>query len=172
MGENLGQEEDLMDDEALFKDCEKMYEIKSSVADGAGLSPPEKYHPASITSLHDYHSTTSRQLLSMYYGHFFPLRRMLRWLAYGNEKRYLANREFSFTLENDVYLRYLSFDSPEALLARLLKDVPVKIDIGAVYSSRPTERKTLTGAGFRPVEHELVFDLDMTDYDDVRSCCR
>jgi DNA primase small subunit len=30
----------------------------------------------------------------------------IRWLKYGDvDKNYLAHREFSFTLENDIYIR-------------------------------------------------------------------
>lgn len=108
----------------------------------------------------------------MYYSDFFPIKKLVRWLNYGTDKQYLANREFSFTLTNDIYIRYLSFENAAAFSARLQKDLPVKIDVGAVYNSRPTERKTIGGTNFRPVEHELVFDIDMTDYNDVRTCCQ
>ena len=45
-------------------------------------------------------------------------------------------REFSFTLEGDVYLRYQSFDSQAALEEGIKKHQPYKIDIGAIFSVR------------------------------------
>lgn len=110
----------------------------------------------------------SREFLFEYYKRFFPLKYILKWLCHGNEKLALSHREFSFTLEGDLYTRYLSFDDLKSFSGRLLRDVPIKIDIGAIYNNRPDKRSTDL---IKPVQHELVFDIDLSDYNDLRSCC-
>lgn len=52
---------------------------------------------------------------------------------------------------------------------------PAKIDIGPIYNVDPQRRAAYANAGagsqgFVPVQRELVFDIDLTDYDDVRTC--
>lgn len=61
-------------------------------------------------------------------------------------------------------------------LIRLRKDVlrlmPSRFEIGPVYSANPRDRKTLRNStAFKPLSKELCFDIDLTDYDDIRTCC-
>ncbi|PIN21008.1 hypothetical protein CDL12_06298 [Handroanthus impetiginosus] len=119
--------------------------------------------------------------LKIYYGKFFPYADMHKWMSYGNDGKhpgcdqsYLGRREFSFTLDNDIYLRFQSFNNATELENAIKEKCPFKIDIGPVYSVDPAKRHAYAQSGdnvFTPVERELIFDIDISDYDDVRFCC-
>lgn len=85
------------------------------------------------------------------------------------DRAFFQRRELCFTLDGDIFARYQSFPDAPSLARSLRQRVPSKIDIGPVYTYDPRDRAKY-GRDFRPVERELVFDVDLTDYDDVRTC--
>ena len=107
--------------------------------------------------------------MKIYYSNYFPYDMYFSWLGHGEVDQF-QRREFSFTLENDVYFRFQSYKNSEELKSKLIQYCPKKIDIGAMYNVLPTEHKTADP--FFPQEKEIVFDIDMTDYDDIRTCCQ
>ena len=84
----------------------------------------------------------------------------------------IRKREFSFTLDNGAYLRFLSFESVSEFRDSISRLRPSKIDIGAIYNIKPSERKSFSPSHLVALNKELVFDIDITDYDDIRTCCQ
>ena len=120
-------------------------------------------------------------LMRPYYASLFPAKALFEWLNYGyfddDDKKgcnhrmehlhHPSNREFCLTLKGDVFVRYNAYATAE----ELKRDVKTKVP-GRLISDRcfaqPANR--LACGNFKP-ERGLVFDIDMTDYDDVRTCC-
>ncbi|KAL7677071.1 hypothetical protein ACOME3_003318 [Neoechinorhynchus agilis] len=113
-------------------------------------------------------------LLPIYYRRLFPSYIYCKWLSGGEQpalSKTFSRREFSFTLDNDVYVRYLSYSNHIEFEKDLVSKCPRKIDIGAVFNVKPKDHNCVRAEAFKPTEKELVIDLDISDYDDVRSCC-
>eukprot|EP00980_Cylindrotheca_fusiformis_P026442 scaffold16171_cov116-Cylindrotheca_fusiformis.AAC.4 len=117
----------------------------------------------------------SPELLKMYYARLFPFEFLHSWLSYdplGKQPQIFSRREFSFTIEpcpgEEIYIRYQSFNSEEELREAIVKRNPHKIDIGAVFSHPPKDKNSVQN--FTTAQRELVFDIDLTDYDEVRNC--
>ncbi|XP_044268806.1 DNA primase small subunit [Tribolium madens] len=114
-----------------------------------------------------YNEDNLPDLLPIYYKRLFPHSALYKWLCYGDPDKF-NRREISFTLVGDIYLRYQSFNTVDNFAQALHSRFPVKIDIGATYN----EKLEGGNSSFKvPVEREVVFDIDMTDYDAVRTCC-
>jgi DNA primase small subunit len=104
-----------------------------------------------------------------FYRRVFPVPLIAEWFTYGGGTSYMARREVCFTLVGDIFVRFKSFAGAAKLRDELVRSGPEKIDIGAVYQVTPDKRHTIPLVA---QERELVFDIDMSDYDPVRSCCK
>ena len=108
---------------------------------------------------------------SSYYSKFYPSKLIINWLCRNDIKK-LKNRELCFTIQDDRYVRYQSFITLQQFKNRIQKLLPRKIDIGAIYNEEPryyNEHKKTVDLIFQ--EKELIFDIDISDYDDIRTCC-
>merc|ERR1719410_1592970 len=122
----------------------------------------------------------STDLLRIYYDRLFPFLQMFRWLSYKNDpkssspgvqKDFFLRREFTFVLEGDIFCRYLCFRDVDEFRTQLIARQPIRMEIGAVFTHPPKNHTTVVGGAYKPLERELVFDIDMDDYDEVRTCC-
>jgi DNA primase small subunit len=129
----------------------------------------------------------SPELLSIYYARLFPYQLLHSWLSYDgsaaapkiatatatSSSSVLSRREFSTTIDlngDEIYKRYQSFSTLNELSSAIRKQCPLKIDIGAVFNYNPKDAKSLPAGKLQPTQRELVFDIDLTDYDPIRNC--
>ena len=152
---------------------------KPKLADGEDAMDVDDKENRKIAKVAFDHETHMR----IYYDSLFPAESMMKWLAYGNDLKhpqadtgFMQRREFCFTLPGDVFVRYQSFKDDKELRKELKSKLPSKIDIGPVFNVDPSKRLAYSGGAgsdrvFAPTEREFVMDIDMTDYDDVRTCC-
>ncbi|CEL62653.1 DNA primase small subunit [Rhizoctonia solani AG-1 IB] len=114
----------------------------------------------------------SPEVTMAFYRRLYPFKPIHNWLNQEHApSRLITNREFALTLQGDVYLRYNSFSSAEEMKKEICRYNPTRFEIGPVYSARPRDKKSLRPGAFTPTARELVFDIDMTDYDSIRTCC-
>lgn len=139
------------------------------------------------------HDGLSPEAMLTFYRRLYPFKSIFHWLNHEPAPtRHFINREFAFTLPGDVYLRYNSFSNADELKKQVCTLNPTRFEIGPMYSARvscvypppppgflvinpcclqPRDKKTVRPAAFKPLQRELVFDIDMTDYDSIRRCC-
>lgn len=155
--------------EDLFVDDDDDDEFPaSSVADVKMSSSPP---PAPTAAPKDSPEIDAETMLA-FYQRLFPFRPMFQWLNHGVvPSADMVNREFAVFLQNQAVLRYQSYPTADLFRKEILRLNPTRFEIGPVYSTNPRDRKGRPGTQMKPVAKELVFDIDMTDYDDVRTCC-
>ncbi|KAK2574967.1 hypothetical protein KPH14_008730 [Odynerus spinipes] len=105
--------------------------------------------------------------LNIYYQRLFPLKEIYSWLGYGDVITF-SRREFTFKLCNQLIIRNQAFTVCNQLKACLFREFPIGIDVGAIYNISPSNKSLPKYC----VERELVFDIDISDYDDIRTCCK
>ncbi|KAH0427600.1 DNA primase small subunit [Colletotrichum camelliae] len=158
--------------EDLFDDADSDDEFPSSKPQETPESSPEILTPPSPTDI-AHMKASDPEIMRSFYQRLFPWRYLFQWLNHSpSPTNDFGHREFAFTLQNDAYLRYQSFATHDLLRKDVLRLMPSRFEIGPVYSTNPRDRKTLRNASaFKPLAKELCFDIDLTDYDDIRTCC-
>lgn len=108
-----------------------------------------------------------------YYENFLPFPSIFTWLNHSKvPNNDFTHREFAFEHQNGAYQRYNSFQDAAEFKKKVVKYNPTRFEIGAVYPVEPKDRKTVAKNMMKPLSKEMVLDIDLTDYDEIRTCCK
>ena len=157
----------------LFPDDEEDEEFPSSDNVLPSSPPSQPTSSVELVEPEQKESYSDPTLMVQFYSRLFPFRTLFLWLNHSPKPSPdFAHREFALTLSNDAYLRYQSYPTADLLKKDIIRLNPSRFEIGPVYTANPRDRKTLRkSSAFRPLSKEIVFDIDLTDYDDIRTCC-
>lgn len=79
----------------------------------------------------------SPEAMLAFYQRLYPFKSIFHWLNHEPAPaRLFVNREFAFTLQGDVYLRYNSFANADELKKQVCALNPTRFEIGPMYSAR------------------------------------
>lgn len=105
------------------------------------------------------------KLIEKYYQKCFPYKLIVDFFTFcGREK--LCQRNFVFNYGEQTYIYNLSFENEEQFKIETVARVPAQILVSAQMDENINIFK-MPNCKTR----ELIFDLDLTDYSDVRLCC-
>ena len=77
------------------------------------------------------------EIMLVFYRRLYPFKSIYSWLNHEHvPTRMSTHREFAFTLQGDVYLRYNSFSNADELKKQVCGYNPTRFEIGPVYSAR------------------------------------
>lgn len=77
------------------------------------------------------------EVMLAFYRRLYPFKSVFGWLNHDHApSKLFTQREFAFTLQGDVYLRYNSFDNADDLKKQICKLNPTRFEIGPMYSAR------------------------------------
>ena len=69
-------------------------------------------------------------------------------------------------------MRNMNYTDWKSLKSDITRMTPLRIDIGAIFDGDVKNNKNkVDGLTINPVEREFVIDIDLTDYDHIRTCC-
>ncbi|KAI0205978.1 DNA primase small subunit [Astrocystis sublimbata] len=177
-GTNGDEKKDVKLDD-LFADVDSDDEFPSSRPDGGAKPSSAPIAPSSPIRNDNAHgmSSSDPELLRMFYQRLFPFRYLFQWLNHSpTPTNDFGHREFALNLispiGDDIYSRYNSYPTADLIRKDIVSKLPTRFEIGPVYTTNPRDRKSLRNQNsFKPLAKELCFDIDLTDYDGIRTCC-
>jgi DNA primase small subunit len=102
-------------------------------------------------------------MLQEYYLNYFDVTPLINIIGLTTFRR----REFGFDL-GDLFTRNLSFDTPRKLVDYMGNQGVFQAYAGAVYSESPSKQQSIQKLQWE--SRELVFDIDLDEYDLIRRC--